>query len=142
MTVRLPNENPSPDLHPASGPVRDQHGHPLPGTGSGNGTGNDAHALGPDQVDDALAALPGWRRQGSTLVRQVAVPADSRAGLREGVRRVVGAQADRLSFDEGAEGLTVLLATGAGDITAADVEAAARIDTVLSGSGTDRGSGR
>lgn len=116
-------------------PVRDQHGHPIPGTGGGA-----AQALGPDQVDDALAALPGWRRRGSTLVRQIAVPPDSRAGLREGVRNVAGPQADRLGFDDGDDGLTVLLALGAGEITADDIETAARIDTVLSGSGTDRGS--
>lgn len=129
------------DSHPASDrpvrdlPVRDQHGHVLPGTGEG------PQAVGPEQVDDALAALPGWSRRGSTLVRQIRVPADSVPGLREGIRSVAGDQ-ERLGFDESTDGLTVLLGAGAGDLTAADLEAAARIDTVLSGSGTDRGAGR
>lgn len=124
-----------PDRPVRDQPVRDQHGHVLPGTGE------EPQAVGPEQVDDALAALPGWSRRGATLVRQIRVPADSVPGLCEGIRSVAGDPA-RLGFDESADGLTVLLGAGAGDLTAADLEAAARIDTVLSGSGTDRGAGR
>jgi hypothetical protein len=134
MTAR-DSDQPVRDQPVRDQPVRDQHGRVLPGTGESS------QPVGPQQVDDALAALPGWSRRGATLVRQVKVPADSRAGLREGVRSVAGDPA-RLGFDESAEGLMVLVGAGAGDLTAADLEAAARIDTVLSGSGTDRGAGR
>jgi hypothetical protein len=126
MTVRDPGSD---------RPVRDQHGHVLPGTGE------EPQPVRPDQVDEALAALPGWQRRGTTLVRDIRVPADSIAGLREGVRSVGGDPA-RLGFDESADGLTVLVGAAPGDLTSADLETAARIDTVLSGSGTDRGSGR
>jgi hypothetical protein len=112
-------------------PVRDQHGQPLPAAGSG--------ALSHEQIDEGLAALPGWDRRGSALLRHVPVARDSREALREGVRTVTSDR-DRLRLEDGRDGLTIAL-QGDPDLTAADLETAARIDTVLSGSGTDRGSG-
>jgi hypothetical protein len=111
-------------------PVRDQHGHPLPDEADGR-------ALSADQIDEGLAALPGWNRRGRALLRTVPVARDSREALREGVRTVV-ADEDRLRLEDGSDGLTIAL-QGDPELTAADLEAAARIDTVLSGSGTDRG---
>jgi hypothetical protein len=111
-------------------PVRDQHGQPLPDE-------TDSQALSPAQVDEGLAALPGWNRRGSALLRHVPVARDSREALREGVRTVT-TNADKLRLEDGSDGLTIAL-QGDPELTAADLETAARIDTVLSGSGTDRG---
>jgi hypothetical protein len=111
-------------------PVRDQHGNPLPGEG-------DSQTLSNAQVDEGLAALPGWERRGTTLRRNVPVVRDSVQALREGVRNVVHDQG-RMRMDDEGDGLAILL-HGHPDLTAADLETAARIDTVLSGSGTDRG---
>jgi hypothetical protein len=112
-------------------PVRDQHGHHLPDQPG-------SRALSPDQIDQGLAALPGWKRRGRALLRTVPVARDSREALREGVRTVIS-DADRLRLEDGTDNLTIAL-QGEPELTAADLETAARIDTVLSGSGTDRGS--
>jgi len=111
-------------------PVRDQHGNPLPGE-------EDPQTLSNAQVDEGLAALPGWERRGSSLRRSVPVARDSVEALREGVRTVVHDQG-RVRLDEEGDGLTILL-HGEPDLTPADLECAARIDSVLSGSATDRG---
>jgi hypothetical protein len=111
-------------------PVRDQHGNPLPD--------DDApQTLSAAQVDEGLAALPGWERRGSALHRSVPVARDSVEALREGVRNVVHDQ-QRVRLAEEGDGLTILL-HGEPDLTPADLETAARIDAVLSGSATDRG---
>jgi hypothetical protein len=115
--------------------VRDPHGNPLP-RGDAAPT-----ALGPEQVDDALVALPGWHRSGASLLRTVPVARDSREALAEGVRGVV-TDDSRLRLESGEDGLTIVLGEGPGDLCAADLETAARIDTVLSGSGRDHGTTR
>lgn len=122
------------DLHPGGDrPVRDQHGHPLPG--------QDAPVtLSAEQVDQGLLALPGWVREGDVLVRRVPVEPASREGLREGARKA--AEPRPVGFAEEDGGIAIRLGRGAGGIVPADLEAAARVDTVLSGSGTDRGSTR
>jgi hypothetical protein len=66
------------------------------------------------------------------------VAPDSREALREGVRTVVPDQR-RLRLEDDADGITIWL-QGDPTLSATDLETAARIDTVLSGSGTDRGS--
>jgi hypothetical protein len=111
-------------------PIRDQHGHPLPEDGV-------AQMLSDPQIEEALVALPGWRHSGSALLRTVPVASDSREALTEGVRTVVPDQR-QVRFDDGADGVTIAL-LGAPHLTADEIETAARIDTVLSGSGTDRG---
>lgn len=111
-------------------PVRDLHGNELPTEGT--------TTLSVEQVEQGLEALPGWSREGSDLVRRVPVPADSRDGLREGVRNVVSAQS-RLGFDDEAEELAIRLGRDARGLRPDDLETAARIDTVLSGSGRDTG---
>lgn len=113
-------------------PVRDQHGHELPTDQSAT--------LSVEQVEQGLAALPGWAREGSDLVRRVPVPADSRDGLREGVRNVVTSQS-RLGFDDDAEALAIRVGRDSRGLRPEDLETAARIDTVLSGSGRDHGDG-
>ena len=91
-----------------------------------------------DEIDDALSALPGWHRDGSRVARQVPVPRDSREGLEEGVRNVIE-DASRVEMIESDAGLTIVLGGNEGGTQPADIEAAARIDTVLSGSGHDHG---
>lgn len=115
--------------------VRDQHGNPLPPA-----TG-EPQVLGPDQVDDALVGLPGWERRGSTLFREFAVEPASVDALREGVRNAVGSECNAV-VDEAEDRVRILLGTDRGDLTSAHLEAAARVDTVLSGSGSDRGTSR
>ena len=113
-------------------PVRDQHGNPLPGSG-------EPLELRDDQVDEGLAALPGWERAGVVLKRAVPVPRDSREALEEGVRNVAG-DPSRLEVQIVDDEFTIIVGNGPGALIPADLETAARIDTVLSGSGTDRGS--
>lgn len=112
--------------------MRDQHGNPLPGSGG------QPQQLGSDQVDDVLVGLPGWERRGSTLFREFGVEPASVDALREGVRNAVGGDVDA-TVDEGEDRVRILLGAESGDLTSAHIEAAARIDTVLSGSGWDRG---
>ncbi|MGQ0843078.1 MAG: hypothetical protein ACT4QF_02975 [Sporichthyaceae bacterium] len=116
--------------------VRDQHGNPLPETGPGGTT-----VLGPGQVDEALAGLPGWERRGATLFRDFAVEPASFEALREGIRNAVGPDAE-VMVEQAGDRATILLGVEPGDLTGADLEAAARIDRVLSGSATDHGSNR
>jgi hypothetical protein len=115
----------------ADRPVRDQHGTPLPDDPGPTD-------LQESQIDEALAALPGWRRAGTRVTRQIPVPRDSRAALEEGIANVVEDES-RIVLDDSGEGLTIVLGGGKGGVRPADLEAAARIDTVLSGSGIDRG---
>ncbi|HUR76218.1 MAG TPA: hypothetical protein VMZ00_18180 [Sporichthya sp.] len=112
-------------------PGRDLHGNPLPGS-------DEPLELRDDQVDDGLAALPGWERSGVVLTRRIPVPRDSRDALEEGVRNVVEDQS-RLEVQIVDDEFTIILGNGPGALLPADLETAARIDTVLSGSGTDRG---
>ena len=111
--------------------VRDSKGNPIPGLGA------HPNVLGPDAVDEALGGLPGWQRQGNSLVRQFAVAEDSRAALRDGVRDAAGTGADLTVEDEDGS-LRMVLGAGTGDLTVDHLEAAARIDKVLSGSAPDR----
>jgi hypothetical protein len=112
-------------------PVRDQHGRPLPGT-------DEPSELRDDQVDEGLAALPGWERAGVVLTRRIPVPRDSRDALEEGVRNVVE-DPSRVEVQIVDDEFTIIIGHGPGALVPADLETAARIDTVLSGSGTDRG---
>lgn len=116
----------------ADRPMRDSNGNELPDE---SGPSN----LAPQQVDEALAALPGWEREGERLVRQIPVPRDSRDALQEGVWNVIS-DSSRIAMEgSGEQGLTIRLGAADGGLRPDDLETAARIDTVLSGSGTDHG---
>jgi hypothetical protein len=112
--------------------LRDQHGNPLPDEAGPTD-------LNETQIEEALAALPGWHRDGARVVRAVPVPRDSREALQEGVRNAVG-DPSRVDFNESDAALTISLGGPSGGVRPEDLEAAARIDGVLSGSGTDRAS--
>lgn len=91
--------------------------------------------LATHEVDDALTALPAWHRFGEFVARQIPVERGSSEGLLEGVRKVVE-DAGRFHVMESADGVLIYL----GDpvthgVTADDIETAARIDTVVDGSG-------
>jgi len=116
--------------------VRDQHGHPLPDGDFGD---SERSVLIPEQVDQALGGLPGWRRLGTTLRREIAVEPASAAGLREGVLRAAGPNV-AIAVDDAGQRATIVVGTDREALDSADVEAAARIDAVLSGSAGDRGS--
>ena len=92
-----------------------------------------------EQVDQALAALPGWERSGVMLVRHIPVPRDSREALEEGIRNVVEDESRIQMQVVDDEVFTISLGDGPNRLKPADLETAARIDTVLSGSGTDHG---
>jgi hypothetical protein len=120
----MPDPTPAPDR-----PVRDQHGTPIPGTGAAD----QAPELGPAQIDEALDGLPGWQRQGATQVREFAVEPDSLQALREGVEKAAGGECG-LSLEEQPDGVVIRIGAGTGNLTADHLEAAARVDRVLSGS--------
>jgi 4a-hydroxytetrahydrobiopterin dehydratase len=91
-------------------------------------------------IEVALASLPGWSYDGSALVRQVSVPADSQDGLLEAVGQAADAVDHHPVVDRSGEALTFRLWThSAGGVTAKDIDLAARIDRALSGAGTDEG---
>jgi hypothetical protein len=89
-----------------------------------------------ETVDEALPGIPGWERRGTTLLRFVEVEQDSRAPLREGIHAVT--DPERCDLVELPDGCAVVF-DPPGGLTEEDVEAAARVDTVLSGSGSDTG---
>ncbi len=91
--------------------------------------------LSEEAIETALASLPGWERAEDRLVREVKVPTDSQDSLERSIAEV----ADALNHhpDLRREGETVhleLWTHSAGGVTSKDLELAARIDRVLSGS--------
>jgi pterin-4a-carbinolamine dehydratase len=97
--------------------------------------------LDPGQVKAALAGLAGWQYEDGALVRGVPVTDDGMPGLVEALRNASteGAATPEVHIQPD------LLVLRVGDpairgVTADDVEMAARIDQVLSGSASDQGS--
>jgi hypothetical protein len=91
--------------------------------------------LAAHEIDDALTALPAWHRFGEFLARQIPVQHGSSEGLLEGVRKVVEDDT-RFHVMESPDGVLIYL----GDPTThgvipGDIETAARIDTVVDGTG-------
>ena len=97
-----------------------------------------AELLDDAAIDTALASLSGWTRVDNTLVRDVQVAADATDNL----TAAIGKAADELNHHPdvtaGPDGLHLVLWTHSdGGVTAKDVELAARIDQVVSGSVQD-----
>ncbi len=89
-------------------------------------------------LDDAIAGLAGWRRDGDQLVRQVPVAAADQDNLERAVMKVADELDHHPVIDRDAKGMTFRLWTHTvGRITARDVELAARIDQTLSGTVQD-----
>lgn len=89
-------------------------------------------------IDEAVAALPGWKREGEHLVRRVPISDDDRDNLERAVMKV----ADELDHHPVIERLPGELSFRlwthtVGRVTRRDVELAARIDQTLSGTVQD-----
>ncbi len=101
---------------------------------------NSLDLLGGDQIDAALESLPGWSYDGEALSRRVDVPTDSQDAMVEAVSQVADAMDHHPDVSREPDSLVLRLWTHSEDgVTAKDVELAARIDQVLSGSATDAG---
>ena len=96
--------------------------------------------LDPADVKTALGALPGWTYEGDALVKRADVPADSQDGLLESVAQVADELDHHPDISREADAVVFRLRThSAGEVTAKDVDLAARIDRTLSGAGRDAG---
>jgi 4a-hydroxytetrahydrobiopterin dehydratase len=89
-------------------------------------------------IDEAVAALPGWERQGDQLVRRVPISDEDQDNLERAVMKV----ADELDHHPVIERLPGelcfrLWTHTVGRITRRDIELAARIDQTLSGTVQD-----
>ena len=92
------------------------------------------------QIDAALEALPGWSYDGEALTRCADVPADSQDAMVEAIGQVADAMDHHPDVSREPDSLVLRLWTHSEDgVTSKDVDLAARIDQVLSGSATDTG---
>ncbi|MFI7613469.1 4a-hydroxytetrahydrobiopterin dehydratase [Nonomuraea terrae] len=92
-----------------------------------------------DEIDTALAALQGWRRDGDALSKDVPVTPDSHEWLSEAVMNEADVLDHHPDIESTDSGIRFRLSThSAGGVTARDVELAARIDQVLEGGARDR----
>lgn len=92
-----------------------------------------APLLSPEEIDDALRALPAWRREGETLVRTVRCPSFRDAmALVNAVADAAEAADHHPDIDVRWRRVTFLLTTKvAGGLTGRDVEMAATIDGLV-----------
>ena len=99
-----------------------------------------AELLTDDEVRTALEALPGWGGDAQRLTRTVPVEDDQLESL-EGSIAAVGDSVDHhADLERSADGLRISISThSAGGVTAKDVDLAARLDRVFSGSGPHAG---
>jgi 4a-hydroxytetrahydrobiopterin dehydratase len=99
-----------------------------------------ADLLDRDDIDAALAALPGWSFDDGKLVKRAEVPDDSQEALVQAVGAVADEMDHHPDVSREAGAVTFRLWThSAGGVTAKDVDLAGRIDRQLSGAGTDTG---
>lgn len=99
-----------------------------------------AERLTDEEIDTALAALEGWRREGDALLKDVPITPDSYGWLSEAVGNEGAAVGHHAGIERTGEGIRFRLSTAdAGGITDRDVELAAHIDQVLDGGALDRG---
>lgn len=91
--------------------------------------------LADEAITTALQSLPGWERAGDRLVREVKVPSDSQDSLERSIAEVADAMDHHPDLRRDGDTVHLELWThSAGGVTSKDVELAARIDQVLSGS--------
>lgn len=94
-----------------------------------------AKLMDDDEVRYALASLPGWEGDAQRLERTVPVPPDQQDELVAALTRVADKVNHHPDIERTPEGLRLRLWTHtAGGVTAKDIDLAARIDQVLSGS--------
>ncbi|MPY80650.1 MAG: hypothetical protein GEV04_19825 [Actinophytocola sp.] len=86
------------------------------------------------QVAKALESLPEWTRHGDALVRDIAVEDDTRDLLVQDVKAVADGLGHQPVLETTPDGIRLLLSSRpAAGITTRDVELAAALDQVLSG---------
>jgi 4a-hydroxytetrahydrobiopterin dehydratase len=96
--------------------------------------------LDPGQVKSALEGLPGWQVEDHALVRGVPVTDDSRQALVEAVANVSSESPSNPEVHLQPDLVVLRIGGHAGPgVTPDDVELAARIDQVLTGSASDQG---
>ena len=94
-----------------------------------------AELLSDQDITTALRSLPGWERSGNRLVRDVQTPAHSQDNLERSIAEVADALDHHPDVRRAGDTVHLELWThSAGGVTSKDVELAARIDQVLSGS--------
>ncbi len=94
--------------------------------------------LEPNQIRTALEGLPGWMEEGGALVRGVPVSQDSRGALIEAVATVSRESPTAAEVHIQPDVVVVRVGAPSG-VTPDDVELAARLDQVLTGSANDHG---
>ncbi|MEV0201856.1 4a-hydroxytetrahydrobiopterin dehydratase [Nonomuraea sp. NPDC050691] len=96
--------------------------------------------LSVEEIDTALVALEGWRREDDELVKDVPITPDNYGWLSEAVMNEANDLDHHPDIERTGDGVRFRLRThSAGGVTEKDVELAARIDRVLSGAARDRG---
>jgi 4a-hydroxytetrahydrobiopterin dehydratase len=99
-----------------------------------------AELLSGEEIETALVALEGWRREGGALVRDIPITPDSYDWLSEAVMNEADAMDHHPDIERTGEGIRFRVSThSAGGVTPRDVELAARIDQVVDGAARDRG---
>ncbi|MEO3867507.1 4a-hydroxytetrahydrobiopterin dehydratase [Nonomuraea sp. B12E4] len=99
-----------------------------------------AGRLSGEEIETALAALQGWRREGEALVRDIPITPDNYGWLSEAVMNEADAMDHHPGIERTGEGIRFRVSThSAGGVTPLDVELAARIDQVVEGAARDRG---
>jgi 4a-hydroxytetrahydrobiopterin dehydratase len=97
-----------------------------------------AQLLDETEIDDALASLPGWRRVDNTIAREVPVEDDAVDNLEAAVAEVADELDHHPDVQRSSGAVRFTLWTHSADgVTAKDIELAARIDQVLSGTAQD-----
>jgi 4a-hydroxytetrahydrobiopterin dehydratase len=97
-----------------------------------------AELLDDAAIDTALASLPGWARADNTLAKDVPVADDAVDNLTGAIAKVADELNHHPDVSRGAGSLHIVLWSHSdGGVTAKDVELAARIDQVLTGSVQD-----
>jgi 4a-hydroxytetrahydrobiopterin dehydratase len=96
--------------------------------------------LSGEEIETALAALEGWRREGDALVRDIPITRDSYGWLSEAVMNEANEMDHHPEIERTGQGIRFRLTThSVGGVTPRDVELAARIDQVVDGAATDKG---
>lgn len=92
-----------------------------------------SRTLTPEEIDTAVQALPGWSGGPEGLRREIAVGDEDKETLVDAIRAVAAEQEGSPRVETHGDGLQVVLASGQGSVTEADVELAGHLDRLFSG---------
>lgn len=97
-----------------------------------------AEYLTDDELVTALSSLPDWSRRDGSLVRDVVVDGENRDALLRDLRAVGEDQGRQPDVERTSDGVRISIAGEPdGGITPADLELAAAVDQVISGTARD-----